>query len=143
MRLFSSRYKFFFGFLLMLIALAFQSCKEAPKYGELEGMWQIMEVTDADGKRVNIREQRYFAFQGNVVQLRTEYGVGHLLTGNLAFDDPHLYLDFPYESTGKHPEELDEWGIDINPIKFVVTKLNSSTLEMTSTGGRHWRCRRF
>lgn len=131
----------------VLMAIGLGGCKNAPEYGDIEGSWQIMSVTDADGTKVEIPGRRYISMELNVVQLRTETDVVIGLTGNLTYNEPVLTWDFPYQH---HPEihpahhpDLAHWGIETNPVSFTVTEVNRKHLVMHTADGRRWECRRF
>lgn len=119
------------------------SCKEGPVYGHLEGMWQVMEVTDEAGRPVSIEKRRYYGFMHNVVQLRTQDGVYFHMTGNLRYEKPILQLDFPYYNELKNPSGIIEWGLTGEYNAMTVRELTHDRLVMTNPEGYTIRCRRF
>ncbi|MDR2389621.1 MAG: lipocalin-like domain-containing protein [Tannerellaceae bacterium] len=48
----------------LLLLLLLSSCNKAPMNGPLDGMWQLMEITRADGEKIDVKaEQRYYCVQ--------------------------------------------------------------------------------
>ncbi len=120
------------------------SCREGPKYGKLEGMWQIMEYYAPDGDLKELPGRRYFAFQRNVVQLHSETGTKEDLTGNLYYNAPHLHLDFPYAvDNAVVTRWLEDWGFYSTTVELTVKSLSSDHLTLTDDDGSRWECRRF
>lgn len=126
--------------LLSLFLCLLTGCSKGELHGELEGNWEIMQVTAPDGQDMEVIPQRYYAIMRNVIQLRI-YG-SYITTGALSYQEPYLTLDFPYEEKENAHYPLKEWWILSNPVRMKVEKLNGKTLEL-STEGYIIRCRRF
>lgn len=124
-----------------LLAGLFTGCSMGPLYGDLDGQWQIMQVTDGGGKDMPMPTRYYYAFERNVVQLRKYPGEGYY-TGNLHYEEPVLTLDFPYVEPEREEETIGEWYVVSNPCKMTVLKLDAKSLILKS-GDYTITCRKF
>lgn len=133
--------------LLMCIAAVSSlcSCQKKGINGELDGMWQVMDVEvlgAGDEPVVFHPDQHYYCFQLHVCQLRVRNGIMRGLTGNLAYDGKTVALDFPYADTPEQLSQLTEWGIYGDRQTFRMTRLDGHTLVMASEQAIV-TCRRF
>ncbi len=131
--------KFIKLLILATVACVAVSCSKGELHGDLEGNWQIMQVTDPEGKDMEVIPQRYYSIMRDVIQLRI-YG-DRISTGALSYSEPYLTLEFPYEEDfANYP--ITEWWILENPVTMKVVKLDKKTLELDENGYRIL-CRRF
>lgn len=118
-------------FLLRICAsfmmIIFAGCQKSPINGDLDGQWQVMEVTpNAPETIVSVR--LYMCFSLHTVQL-SYYGTGVWASGNiLRFEDKTLSLDFPYETSESSIALLKQYGIYSNPVTFTVEHLDKNKL---------------
>lgn len=124
-----------------LLAMLAAGCKMGPLYGDLDGQWQIMQVTDDRGQDVPMETRYYYAFERNVVQLRKYPGEGYY-SGNLVYKEPMLTMDFPYVAPEDEATTIGEWFISSNPCTMKVVKLDSKHLVLES-GPYTVTCRKF
>ncbi len=114
----------------MLIMLLPAGCQKSPINGNLDGQWQVMEVSPEPSETI-IDRRLYMCFSLHTVQL-TFYGSGPWQSGNiLQFSDKTLSLEFPYVSldpTDKDEEILRQYGINSNPVTFSIERLDSKKL---------------
>ena len=103
-------------FLSLLIGLIFLSCQKAPINGDLDGQWQVVEVTPKPAQ-VNIQQRIYYNFSLHVCSL-SYYG-GTLAYANMRYSGDELYLDFP-SLEGNESLTLRQYGILSNPVVFNV-----------------------
>ena len=130
--------------LLLLTGLTLGGCHDMPKYGNLEGLWEITSLTDSDGQEVPFNYRRYFAFQGNVVQLRYDDGLYFDCTGNFEYSDNVITMDFPYVSEMRDPTVINNWGIFTDPISLqVVERTDKHLVLRNDADGWIWVCRKF
>ncbi len=102
-------------------------CPKHPINGDLDGQWQVMEVTP-EPSEVVILERLYYCFSLHTTQL-TSYGTGPWLSGNiLKFDDHQLVLDFPYATSALSKARLKQYGIYNNPVTFTIEHLDKKKL---------------
>ena len=104
------------------------SCQKSPINGDLDGQWQVMDVTPEPSETV-FPERLYICFSLHVCQL-TGYDVGVHAEANMQFDQKKktLYLDFPNINTEESIARLAQYGIYNNPVTFDVELLTSSKL---------------
>lgn len=121
---------------MLTVMMALPSCDKKGINGDLDGMWQVMEVTGPDGEPVIAPKRVYYAFQFHVCQLRDQNGRFENATGNLVYEGDMITLDFPYEDKIKNPKELEYYGIFTNPVVFHVEKLDKKSLIMVSKDSR-------
>lgn len=127
--------------ILLLFLAPLCGCSMGALYGDLDGQWQIMQVTDAEGKDMEMSTRYYYAFERNVVQLRKYPGQGYF-TGNLHFENEVLTMDFPYIEPEEEEDTIAEWWILSNPCTMHVLKIDSKNLVMQS-GEYTITCRKF
>lgn len=126
------RIKKHIGILVMgVIALVMAGCSKGELHGDLEGNWEVMQVTDPGGADMEVIHQRYYSIMRNVIQLRI-YG-DRITTGALTYAEPYLTLSFPYaEELETYP--LKEWWILENPVTMRVEKLDKKSLVLNQNG---------
>lgn len=111
-----------YAFLLLLISF---SCQKSPINGDLDGQWQVMDVSPEPLEKP-IGQRIYYCFSLHVCQLT--YYDGVFTAGNMAFDGKTLRLDFPYATSYVSREKLRQYGINENPITFTVEHLDKKSL---------------
>lgn len=111
----------------ILTLLITSGCPKHPINGDLDGQWQVMEVTP-EPQEVVIAERLYYCFSLHTTQL-TFYGAGPWVSGNiLKFDDKQLVLDFPYATSALSKARLKQYGIYNNPVTFTIEQLDKNKL---------------
>ncbi len=125
---------------LVIMALGMASCRKGEIHGDLEGNWEIMQITAPDGADVPVIPQRYISIMRNVVQLRSEDD--RITTGALTVNDPYMRIEFPYEEKENYTHPLTEWGIYSNPVEMKVVKNDKKSLVLDEDGYIIY-CRRF
>ena len=112
-------------YLSIFLIFTLTGCTKTPINGNLDGEWEVMEVTpepaewDADARI-------FYNFQRYVCQL-TFYG-GPFTVGNLSYTGDEMSLNFPYIHTPKEISTLRQFGINTNPVTFNVTFENKRRL---------------
>lgn len=115
--------------LFLLISASIMSCQKSPINGDLDGMWQVMNVTP-EPELQPIEERLYYNFYLHVCTL-SYYG-GGVTTGNMIFTGDSLFLDFPNAQTTETLIKLKQYGINSDHARFRIEKLNRSSLIMSS-----------
>ncbi|MDE7160780.1 MAG: lipocalin-like domain-containing protein [Muribaculaceae bacterium] len=133
--------------LIFIALVGAAGCQKHGINGDLDGMWQIMEVEqlgpEGEVEGSFAPDQRYICFQLHVCQLRLQSGpIGHLGAGNLTYSGNTVSLSFPYAETQEQIDRLTQWGIYSTAPVFTVEVLDRSTLVMSSSASR-LICRRF
>lgn len=125
--------------------MTLHSCTKRGINGDLDGMWQIMEIEHSDPQTgeisVTCPEARYISFQLHVCQLGTANGSCRELSARLTYTDDHIDLDF-VAMTPEWEGRLDEWGISSTQVSFDILVLDKSTLVMRD-GDVTLTCRKF
>lgn len=111
----------------IIIMLICTGCPKQPINGDLDGQWQIMEVTP-EAPEIVTTERLYMCFYLHTVQL-SYYGKNPWAAGNiLLYKDKTLSLDFPYETSEESIALLKQYGIYNNPVTFTIEHLDSKKL---------------
>lgn len=131
----------------IFVLLSDGGCQKHNINGDLDGMWQVMEVEELgpEGEVQNTFApvQHYICFQLHICQLRIATGaIGSPGTGNLTYQGNTISLSFPYATTEDEIRRLAQWGIFTTAPVFTVETLNGSTLVMHSEHSR-LHCRKF
>ena len=108
--------------LLLLISV---SCQKAPINGNLDGQWQVMDVSPKPETTI-IEGNIYYCFYLHVCQLSFYDGV--FTSGNMSFNGDALCLDFPSVSSTVGKLKLAQYGINENPVIFSVEHLDKGSL---------------
>lgn len=105
-------------FLTALLPLLFAGCQKTPINGNLDGQWEVIEVTP-NPPQWNGEDRLFYSFGHHVCQLSI-YG-GPFTNGNLLYEDDTMTLYFPFVSSPSQQLQLKQYGIYSNPITFKVT----------------------
>jgi len=127
---------------IMLTMTFMTSCVKDYYNGHLDGMWQVMEVTGADGTTSAPDPRIYMSFEFDVVLLsRYDDKVAY---GNMHYDKSagKISMDFPYNNKGEELEMMAPWGIYTPEIVAKIEKLDSKTLILKMDNSRIV-CRKF
>lgn len=116
--------------LIIAILLLFltSGCQKSPINGDLDGQWQVMEVSPANAE-TPIDARLYYCFYLHVCQLN--YYGGTLTTGSMDYSGDHITLSFP-DTSGETAAGLRQYGIPANPVTFTVDRLDSKSLILRS-----------
>lgn len=116
--------------LIIAILLLFltSGCQKSPINGDLDGQWQVMEVSPAPVE-TPINARLYYCFYLHVCQLN--YYGGTLTTGSMDYSGDHITLSFP-DTSGETAAGLRQYGIPANPVTFTVDRLDSKSLILRS-----------
>lgn len=126
MKTFYLNHSFFISVLGILLT-ALTACQKTPINGDLDGQWQVMEVTPEAPETI-IDERMYYCFSLHTTQL-TYYGQGVWTTGNIvAHDGNKLVLDYPYAKSDTSIARLKQYGIYTNPVTFTIEHLDKNKL---------------
>lgn len=108
-----------------IILLVASSCQKSPINGDLDGQWQVLDVTP-EPEKADIDATLYYCFYLHVCQLTFYDGV--CTAGNMIFNGNSLYLEFPNATTPIQIARLRQYGINENPITFSVERLDKKSL---------------
>lgn len=111
--------------LAIIFSMGFFSCQKTPINGDLDGMWQVLEVSPEPAE-VLIHERLYYSFYMHVCSL--SYFGGDLTAGNLRFNGDEIYLDFPHATGYETIKKLKQYGIYSNPVVFEVIHLDKNKM---------------
>ena len=116
--------------LIIAILLLFltSGCQKSPINGDLDGQWQVMEVSPAPAE-TPINARLYYCFYLHVCQLN--YYGGTLTTGSMDYSGDHITLSFP-DTSEETADGLRHYGIPANPVTFTVDRLDSKSLILRS-----------
>ena len=102
-------------------------CQKSPINGDLDGQWQICEVTPTPQEEI-IKRKLYYCFYMHTCQL-TSPGYT-FIRGNFTYDGNTIMIDFP--SYDDEPEStiatMRQYGIYSNPVTFNIKFLDSEKL---------------
>lgn len=121
----TSRNIFISALSALLLLLISASCQKAPINGDLDGQWQVMDVSPEPEVKI-IEANLYYCFYLHVCQL--SYYDGMFASGNMNFNGKTLSLDFPSISAPISKLKLAQYGITENPITFTVEHLDKKSL---------------
>ena len=118
-----NRYTVFAVFLTAIVLMT--GCRKRSINGDLDGQWQIMEITLADGTVEN-PEQYYYWLYLHTVNLTNVKGA--MITGNMEYGGNTLTLKFPTNEASS----MLRWGIDAKETTFEVKHLSHSGMTLHS-----------
>lgn len=131
---------------IMMMAIAMQSCRELAQDGDLSGQWQITSIDYADGTSTDPQGKYYYCFYRDVAQLTSIYTTR--ITANMIYDRDAatITLHFPYDEVAT----LSSWGITSPDaptpdatVMLTINHLTSSRLIMTTPTGATISCRKY
>ncbi|MCH5224943.1 MAG: lipocalin-like domain-containing protein [Muribaculaceae bacterium] len=112
---------------MVVVPILFSGCQKAPINGDLDGQWEVMEVTPPPVEIV-IDQRLFYNFNLHTCDL-TYYGA--LFTqGNMRYDGETLWLEFPFSSHENFDLTLLQYGIHSNPVTFNVNFTDSHHLTL-------------
>ena len=114
--------------LLALLLFTLFACQKSPINGDLDGQWQVMEVTPE--APVIIHERLYYNFSLHVCNL-SYYG-GSLADGNLTNYGDRIILDFATATGPTTRKKLEQYGIYTNPVTFNIEYLDKNKLILSN-----------
>lgn len=103
--------------LILVCCFVTTGCQKLPINGNLDGEWEVMEVTPAPPEW-DVDTRIFYNFSRHVCQL-TVYGYPFTV-GNLSYNGETIWLDFPYIETPAEELQLKQYGIYSNPVSFDV-----------------------
>lgn len=112
--------KYLTGLLLVALSsilICIPACQKAPMNGNLDGQWEVMEVYPEPANKP-LEQRLFYNFYMHVCQL-TYYG-GYFMDGNMTYDEDIIQMDFPYADSENKIEILKQYGVDTNPVWFIV-----------------------
>lgn len=119
----------FFAAVAMILLLAAGGCQKEPINGDLDGQWQVIDVTPQAPETI-INERLYYCFSLHTVQL-SYYGPGPWTSGNiLKYGDNTLVLEFPYADAYISIDKLKQYGIYSNPVSFTIEHLDKNRMTL-------------
>lgn len=114
--------------LLTFLPLLTGGCQKSPINGDLDGQWQVMDVSPALSDTPDARF--YMCFYLHVCQLSIDGPVW--TTGNMSYDGSSLSLDFPDAEENELKDFYKFYGIDSNPVTFTVKSINGKSMVLTN-----------
>lgn len=112
---------------VVCILTAVSACQKSAINGDLDGQWQVMEVTPEPPETI-ITERMYYCFSLHSTQL-TYYGKGMWTSGNLLdYHDNKLVLEYPYAKSDSSIARLKQYGIYTNPVTFTIENIDKNKL---------------
>ena len=111
--------------ILIIIFNFFYSCQKKSINGDLDGMWQVMEVNPKPSENI-IENRLYYGFYMHVCNL-SFYG-GVYTEGKMIYNNSHLGIFFPYDNNPNFNKVLKQYGINSNPVVFEVKFLDKNKL---------------
>lgn len=102
-------------------------CQKSPINGDLDGQWQICDVTPAPQEEI-LKSKLYYCFYMHTCQL-TSPGYT-IVRGNFTYDGNTIMIDFPSYDDEKESiiASMKQYGIYNNPVTFNVKYLDSEKL---------------
>lgn len=113
-----------FGILMILVL---QGCQKSPINGDLDGQWQVVEVSPLP-EQIVIHENLYYNFSLHVCQLT--YYDGWFTKAWMEYNGETLCLDFPYISSQEDLFLLRQYGIPEPETTFKVNFEGSNRLTL-------------
>lgn len=145
--------------LLILIAVALSgllntACDKVPMNGDLDGMWQLMDIEYTDGTHQTPDKQRYMCIQLHLIQLTVYSNVHQGIYSHFTHNGDELRLYDFYdlrhwkntETTNEVLEDasqLEPWGISGLDVTYHIVKLNGSALILKDPSGTLLTFRKF
>lgn len=111
--------------LILALTIGLSGCTKAPINGDLDGMWEVMEVSV--GEETRKPDSRIFYNFSLHVCMLTFFGAP-FTDGNMVYENNRLSLEFPYVVTPEYMEILEDYGIYSNPVTFTVEFPNKKSL---------------
>lgn len=102
-------------------------CQKSPINGDLDGQWQICDVTPAPQEEI-LKRKLYYCFYMHTCQLTSP---GYTIArGNFTYDGNTIMIDFPSYDEEKESTitTMKQYGIYRNPVTFNVKFLDSEKL---------------
>lgn len=112
----------------ILSVLAFQGCQKTPINGDLDGQWQVVEVSPLPEETV-VHERLYYNFSLHVCQLT--YYDGWFTKAWMEYNGETLSLDFPYIDSQEDLFLLRQYGVPEPQTTFKVKFERSNRLTLT------------
>lgn len=114
-------------FLFSLTTLILSSCQKSPINGDLDGQWQVMDISPEPAiTEPDYDTRMYYCFSLHVCQLTIPGLVW--ISGNIQYDYPYLSIHFPKQLTSQEVAILHQYGINSNPVEFTIDKLDGKSL---------------
>ena len=104
-----------FNFVLLTISVL--ACQKTPINGNLDGEWEVMEVSPAPVTG-NSSTRVFYSFSHHVCQL--SFFGAPFTNGNLVYTGDSMTLDFPFAQSPEDNLILQQYGIFSNPVSFDV-----------------------
>lgn len=112
--------------LIILFVTLLSGCDKASINGDLDGRWQILEISTYNNPE-NIKDrQLYYNFYLHVCIL-SYYG-GEFTAGNFVYENNRIRLHFPYINSSEGMKLLNRYGIFSNPVTFEILYLSKNKL---------------
>lgn len=110
----------------LFICLA-TGCQKSPINGDLDGQWQICDVTPSPQEDI-IKGKLYYCFYMHTCQLTSP---GYTIArGNFTYDGETIMIDFPSNDDDIETAfpSIHQYGIYTNPVTFNIRFLDSKKL---------------
>lgn len=109
----------------ILLAAVLTGCHKVSHNGHLDGQWQLMEITYADGS-TSQPDRVYWDMMLHTANFVNSDGT--MFTANMAYDSEAatLMFEFPYST----PQALSSVGITANPATFEIQELTHERMSL-------------
>lgn len=119
---------------LAMIVVMLSSCGKTPINGKLDGMWQLIQIDNAEGSNHEIKDKRvYYSIQLELISLRGMSGSKYIL-GRFEHTGDSLFL-YDLRSDGEQPSSLDDlkpYGLTTTEPRFGVEELTGKAMILKS-----------
>lgn len=116
-------------FIVFLVCVLTSSCGEKSGYKDLDGMWQLQEITNLKTGETFQAVDQYFSFQMNIIQVR-KIGYGSYF-GSFTYTDDVIRTKFKASAA-----QLKIFGLSASEEDLIVERVNSNRLILRSDNAR-------
>lgn len=126
-------------FIILLLAFITSSCDKMPCNGDLDGMWQLMSISN-DSIETSTKDLKiYYSFQLHLLQLNKETSPYKRFYAHFNHSNDSLKIYDVCEKSDlnifiSNPDTLKEFGITELKDGFKVNSLNSKTMILEKEG---------
>ena len=123
---------------ILYIAIGLSSCGDVDTNGDLDGMWQLMEIEAEDGSVSEEKENRkYYSVQQNLISLRHIGGSGYLC--RFQYTNDSLIISVIMKENANIvsiKRRLVELGFTDTTERFAIEHLTKKKMILKSTNNR-------
>lgn len=115
--------------IVFLICVVSSSCGEKFGYKNLDGMWQLQEITNLNTGETFQSVDEYYSFQMNIIQVK-KIGYGTYF-GSFTYNDDVIHTKFKASAS-----QLKIFGLSASEEDLIVEQLNNNRLVLRSDNAR-------